>query len=246
MRSARRAAALALSALGAAVIAQAAPGLLAPLAAGTATQPGPPWRVATLPRQKPTVTAFDIVELEGQRVLRVRAEASYGNLVHALAPPPDGAAPGLLGWRWRLQQPLPRADLRSKAGDDAALKVCALFDAPLATLPFWERMTMRLARQAAGEELPSATLCYVWDPGLAPGTVLPNAYSARLRWLVLRGAGTPVDSWQAERRDLGADYRLAFGSGQPVPPLVGIAVGADADNTGGMALGYLADLVLQR
>lgn len=216
-----------------------APALLAPLAADGA--PPPPWRVAGLPDQPMPLTRFAVVTLEGRHALRIDAEASYGNLVH----PVSGGTH--LSWRWRLEQPIAGADLRRKEGDDAALKVCAMFDLPLDALPFWERQKMRIARAAAGEALPAATLCYVWDPALPAGTVLPNAYTPRLRWLVLQGRGSALGAWQAEARDLQADFRRVFDdTAPPVPPLAAIAVGADADNTGGRSLGFVADLALTR
>lgn len=232
---------------------------LAPLA-GAGARPNPPWGFAGLPDQKPPATRYDIVELDGRRVLRVRAEASYGNLVHPLQAPageggggsaraapaaavPDG--PLWLAWRWRVEQPLQAADLRHKAGDDAALKVCALLDLPLDALPFWERQKMRLARSVSGQHLPAATLCYVWDPRLPPDTVLPNAHSPRLRWWVLRGPESAPGQWLAERRDLRADVLRAFGDEtRTLPPLLAIGLGADADNTGGRSLGYVDALTL--
>lgn len=224
----------------AAAAAGAGAAALAPLDGGAASAPPVPWRFAGLPQQKLPRTDFELVTLDGQRVLRIRAAASYGNLVHAL-----NAPAGPLRWRWRLDQPLAGADLRRKDADDAALKVCAMFDLALEQLPFWERQKMRLARSLSGEALPAATLCYVWDPSLPTGTVLPNAYTPRLRWMVLRGAGVPLAAWQHESRDLHADFMRVFGddAAEP-PPLSAIAVGADADNSGGRAQGFVADLVL--
>jgi hypothetical protein len=219
----------------------AAPSLLAPLA-GDGAQPAAPWRFAGLPKQTIPATGFALVDIDGQRVLRVRSDRSYGNLVH----PVEGTAAGRwLSWRWRVDEPVAGADLRRKSGDDTAVKVCAMYDLPLDVLPFWERQKMRLARSLSGEPLPAATLCYVWDPALPSGTVLPNVYSPRLRWMVLRGAGTPLASWQAERRDLSADFLRAFGDESPkVPPLTAIVVGADTDTPGSQALAYVADLAL--
>ncbi|MDH4050192.1 MAG: DUF3047 domain-containing protein [Rubrivivax sp.] len=200
----------------------------------------PPWREAGLPRQTLPMTRFARVDLDGRQVLRITSDASYGNLV---TPVRGGRT---LSWSWRLDRPLAGADLRRKAGDDTALKVCAMFDLPLAALSIAEQARMELARTVAGEHLPAATLCYVWDPTLPAGTQLPNAYTPRLRWWVLRGSGTPLQSWQAETRDLQADFLQAFGSDtQTVPPLVTLGVGADADNTRGQGLGYVVDLRLQ-
>lgn len=215
---------------------------LAPIDSGAGALPPIPWRYAGLPKQTLPATRYDIVELDGQRVLKVQSDGGYGNLVHPL-----GGPGGDLQWSWRVDRVATGTDLRTKAGDDAALKVCAMFELPLDALPFWERQTLRLARGVSGESLPAATLCYVWDAALAPGTVLRNAYTARMRWIVLQGAGSALGRWQDERRDLAADFLRAFGDEtNTVPPLSAIAVGADADNTGGSTLAYLRALRLER
>ena len=207
---------------------------------GAGSEPAPPWRFAGLPKQTLPKTDFSVVEVDGTRVLKVESAGSYGNLVHPVSSPAR-----TLSWRWRLDRALDRADLRSKEGDDAALKVCALFDLDLDALSYWDRATLRLARGLSGEALPAATLCYVWDSALPAGTVLPNAYTGRMRWIVLRGTGAASGRWAAERRDLLVDFRRAFGDeADAMPALVGIVVGADADNTGGRALGFVADPVL--
>jgi hypothetical protein len=193
------------------------------------------WQVVGLPRQAFPLTRFAVEPVAGRPAVRIEAERSYGNLVHAV----DGGRS--LAWRWRLDIPVPGADLRTKAGDDVALKVCALFDLPLQALGMIEAAKMRMARTISGTWLPAATLCYVWDPALPAGTLLPNAHTARLRWIVARGAGTTLGTWQAEQRDLHADFLRAFGDeATVVPPLKAIAIGADADNTGGRSVGWVA------
>lgn len=207
-------------------------------------QPPAPWRVVGVPGGKIPLTSYALVEMDGRKVLRVQAAKSYGNLVHDL--PAVLPEAGLrLRWRWRLDEPLRGADLRRREGDDSPLKLCALFDMPLARLGLIERNLLRLARAASGEKLPSATLCYVWDGTLAPGTLLPNAYSARVRFIVLDSGEQRLGQWVAHSRDLGADFRRAFGEeSDAVPPLQAVLVGADADNTGGRSLGHIGDVTL--
>ncbi|MDI1274662.1 DUF3047 domain-containing protein [Polaromonas sp.] len=234
-------------------------GLLLPLAQAQAQAPGPaltafssasgaqppaPWRVVGVPGGKIPLTRYALVEMDGRKVLRVEAIKSYGNLVHDL--PALVPEAGLrLRWRWRLDEALLGGDLRRREGDDSPLKVCALFDMPLDRLGLIERNLLRLARVASGEKLPSATLCYVWDATLAPGTLLPNAYSARVRFIVLDSGEQRLGQWVAHSRDLGADFRRAFGEeSAAVPPLQGVLVGADADNTGGRSLGHVGDVTL--
>lgn len=216
--------------------AMAAP--LVPLVGAGETPPAP-WAYAGLPKQTLPATRYSVCEIDGQRVLRIEAERSYGNLVHPLADVPAG----VLSWRWRVDRPVAGADLRRKDGDDAALKVCAMFDLPQARVPFVERQLLRLAESRSGEALPTATLCYVWEPSLPRGTVLPNAYTRRVRIVTL--GGTP-GQWQSERHDLAADFQRAFADeSQTVPALIAIAVGADADNTGGHSVAFLDALTLE-
>ncbi|MFY8041396.1 MAG: DUF3047 domain-containing protein, partial [Rhodoferax sp.] len=158
---------------------------------------------------------------------------------------PAGTDGNQLQWQWRLEQGLAQADLQRKDGDDVALKVCAMFDLPLADIPFIERNLLRLARKISGENLPGATLCYVWDTLQTPGTTLNNVYSKRLRFLVLdQGAARP-GVWVTHARDLHADFLRAFGDETSiVPPLLAVVVGADSDNTGGSSLGFVKALAL--
>ncbi len=211
---------------------------LPPLVSGSSLGPG--WRVATLPAQQLPATRFTPEQVDGRAALRIEAAASYGNLLHQ---PPPGALPQRLQWSWRLAQPNPATDLRQKTGDDLAAKVCLSFDLPLAQLPFGERVRLQLARARTGEHLPAATLCWVWAGAEAVGSVVDNAYSRRVRYVVLRNADDVTGRWLDESRDIGADFARAFGDEAATPPpLMAVGVGADADNTGGRSVSHVTAL----
>jgi hypothetical protein len=202
------------------------------------------WRVVGVPGGKIPLTTFAIADIDGRKVLRVEAIKSYGNLVHDLPAvlPEVGVR---LRWRWRLDEPLRTADLRRREGDDSPLKVCALFDMPLEKLGLIDRNLLRLARVASGEKLPSATLCYVWDATLAPGTLLSNAYTTRVRLIVVNSGEQRLGQWVSHERDLAADFKRAFGDeSDTLPPIRAVLVGADSDNTGGHSLGWVGDVTL--
>lgn len=198
------------------------------------------WQVLGLPAIKKPWTRFDTATVDTKTVLRIQTDKSYGNLTYLFKP---ATTAGFLSWRWRVDQPVAGADLRRKDGDDTAIKVCALFDLPLEKLNFLERNLLRMARSASGQHLPAATVCYVWDPKLAVGTELTNAFTKRVHYVVLNSTTTPLQQWASHRRDLRTDFMLSFHTeSASVPPLLGIAIGADADNTAGSSLSYLDDL----
>jgi hypothetical protein len=217
-------------------------GLISPIAA-TGNEPGAPWRVALLPRQKAPATRFDVHTLEGQRVLRVVSKAGYGNLLHPL----EGDAAvrvRWLQWRWRVDKLPERADLRTREGDDVALKVCAFFDWPLERVPMLDRARLETASLVSGQAVPTATLCYVWDHSLPAQQWQPNAYTKRLRlWSPGREALT-TKAWSTQRRDLHEDFKQAFADewreGDRVPAVTAVLIGADVDNTRGDSLGYVS------
>lgn len=217
---------------------------LHPFSTANGSVPPAPWRVVGLPKASKPLTRFDIVPMDGRPVLRVQTDHSYANLVHDL--PNVALAPGMkLRFRWRLDQPLRGTDLRQKTGDDTPLKVCVLFDMPLDQIGFVERNLLRVARSVSGENLPAATLCYVWDARLPAGTLLDNAFTHRMRMIVLDSGEQRLGQWVAHTQDLAADFYRAFGKeSASLPLLQGLLVGADSDNTGGQSLGYVGNVTL--
>jgi len=217
---------------------------LTPFSSARGAEAPAPWRFTTLPNK--AATRFEVVQQEGQRVLKVDADQSYGNLVHPTQTMLN--ANTTLAWRWRVEAFVQDADLRTRAGDDGAAKVCVFFDFPTDRLPVGERTRLALARRTTGEQVPSEALCYVWDNKEPKGSSLVNAFTKRVRMVVLESGPTArPGAWVAERRNLLADYKRAFGdeAGDATPDVVAVAISADADNTHGHGIAYFSDLVLQ-
>jgi Protein of unknown function (DUF3047) len=209
---------------------------------GAGTEPPAPWHFVGLPERyaKPP-TQFDLADIDGKKVLRVRAEQAYGNLLH-----PWKGSISHIKIRWRLDTPLLKASLKSKVSEDSALKVCLSFDMPLDNVPAVERTKFRLAQLFSKTPLPTATLCYVWAHAENVGSELPSPYTGRLRYIVLNSGENQLKTWQEHQRDVQADFLKAFGSeSAKLPPVTAIIVGADSDNTHDASLGYVADIVVQ-
>lgn len=211
----------------------------------------PAWRFVGFPQQhKPLpATRFQAGVVDGKAALRVDTEASYGTWVYRW-PSPQPLPRGPLTWRWRVDRPLTGgtapANLHTKAGDDAAIKLCVMFEHPLDRVPFVDRTLLRLARSISGEPLPAATVCYVWDPLLPTGTGGTNPYTRRVRFVSLGGPTATPGQWTVESRDVGADFRHLFadelGPDGEVPAMTAVVLGADSDNTASSSTAWLTDL----
>ena len=210
----------------------------------TGDQPPAPWHFSGLPNKVPT--RFEVVQQGGQRVLKVESDKSYGTLVHRTMVPLQRDP--TLTWRWRVEQFVQGTDLRAKAGDDSAAKLCVFFNLPSDRLSISERTQLKLARAVSGEDVPTETLCYVWDAREPKGSLFVNAFTNRMQMLVLEsGPATASGGWVSEKRNVLEDYRRAFGreAGTLVPDVVAVAVAADSDNTQGHGLSFFSDIDLR-
>ena len=251
MRHARTAWLIGTALVGSGLAAQPATDLPALLQADGALNPA--WRFVGFPRKQADLppTRFAAGVADGVPAVQVSTASSYGTLVQDWR----GPVPTRLQWRWRLDEPLSGgktpADILTKAGDDAALKVCVMFDHALDSVPFVERTVLRIARSVSGEALPAATVCYVWDgshPALTQGA---NPYTSRVRFISLQGQGAPLARWVAESRDVAQDFIALFADELPegqatpragVPTVSRVLIGADSDNTASTSRGWIAGL----
>ncbi|QID18263.1 DUF3047 domain-containing protein [Nitrogeniibacter mangrovi] len=202
--------------------------------------PGPPpsgW-VHTQINEDTTPTRFSVVRDHGEGVIQARSEAGASSLVHTLSAPVPASAQ--LRWRWKVSNAVPGSDMAHKATDDYAARVYVFFDLSRDKLSLVDRIKIDAARTLWGAELPTAALCYVWGTKNAIGSIGPNPYTDRVRMIVLERGNARSGQWVMEQRDLAADFKAAFG--EDAPPVTGIALGADTDNTGAEVEARFADI----
>ncbi len=207
----------------------------------SASLPGNHWPKEWLHQTLPSVerpNRFDLLADAGVTVLRVVSDHSASSLV--IAERVDPAVTPLLRWRWRVSKAVAGSDLRRKAGDDYAARVYVLFDLPPERLGVGDRMKIAAARVLYGTNLPAAGLCYVWGTAQVAGESGWNAYSDRLRMIVVDSGNQHAGQWREVVRDVAADFRAAFGD--PVPAISGVALAADTDNTGDRVEARFGDL----
>ena len=209
--------------------------------AQTAQAPAP-WRFVGLPeRYAKPITVIDITNVDGSKTLQLSADKAWGSLAHPWSGPAQ-----TVRFQWRLDKPLPNASFKSKATEDAALKVCLSFDMPADHIPSRERTLFKFAQFLSKDKLPTATLCYVWANTEDVGSIHTSPTTARVRYMVLNNSTNTAKSWQTHTRNISTDFIKVFGAeSATIPSITAIIVGADSDNTQGNSLGYIADIVVQ-
>lgn len=188
------------------------------------------------PNAAPTVYA--LTRDGDTMVVRADAVKSMSGLIHTLRIDPSQTP--LIQWRWKITQPLDTADLYTKSGDDYAARLYVLFDYDVSKLSFGTRAKLKIAKLLYGVDVPAAALNYVWDNRYPIGTIRPNAYTDRARMVVVESGAAKAGQWVTETRDLAADFRAAFG--EDAPPISGVAIATDTDNTGENATAWYGDI----
>ena len=198
----------------------------------------PDWETIDLQRG---VTAWSIVaDPEVEACLRAKSAGEASALQLVLGDSARGARS--LHWSWRSDGPVEGSDLSLREADDASARVTVSFDFEPPGLSRWDRLKHRLARRRLGPAVPGAAISYVWGNAEPVDSMFEGAYASRVRVIVLRNADDPRDTWVHEERDLRADFRRAFG--EEMPPVTGIGLLTDADDTGGRAAACYGDLSL--
>lgn len=207
------------------------------------TEPPQGWSAQFHP-DIPSHTDLRRVKKENGLILQVQSASGYGSWAYQF----DSATPvEQLSWNWRVFEKPKSADLKTKTGDDAAIKLCVFVAIDESRLGLGTRLALGAARTLSGENLPAATLCYLWAGQPYKGQTFANPYTDRVRNVILRDE--PADGvWLNELRDVKADVIKAFGdelpmvNQQPEVRLLGLAIGGDADNTQSQSLAELKAL----
>jgi hypothetical protein len=189
--------------------------------AGTSSR----WHHYKLPGKQ--ATQFEYARKDGRDALAVKAESSASMLRRKLRIP--AAELGNVRFSWKVPELIAEADLASRDADDSPVRIILAFEGDRARLSAKDSMLSELALALTGEEMPYATLMYVWCNKREPGSVITSARSGRVRAIVMESGSKKLDRWLDYERDIRADYQRAFGEAPGA--LVGIAIMTDSDNT---------------
>lgn len=185
-------------------------------------------------------TEYALVEGDsGTAVVRARSEGGAGAL--ATERRIDLTEYPILEWRWQVEGTIEGGNARTEDGDDYPARIYVTFD--YEDLGFGDRVRLTALRALGYDEIPTRALNYIWANQVAQGTVLENPYTDWVMMVAVRSGEENAGRWHRERRNVLRDYREAFG--EDPPPVNGVAVMTDTDNTGGEATAYYGDILFR-
>jgi hypothetical protein len=185
----------------------------------------PQWQHVTFPGKSPS--RFSYVRKDGRHAVAVTAASSASMLRRKIRIEP--AELGNVRFSWRVPQLIDGADMALRDADDSPVRVLLVFEGDRSRFSARNAMLSELARSLTGEEMPYATLMYVWCNQREAGSVITNPRTDRIRKLVVESGTGKLDRWLDYERDIATDFQRAFG--EPPGALVGIGIMTDSDNT---------------
>ena len=190
--------------------------------------------------QNESGTRYNLVRRDSTVVVQARSENGSSSLIRH--PHVDLSKYPILEWRWRVEALPARADVATDTTDDAAARLYVTFDYD--DLGVIDRIKLALLRRFGYDKAPSRALNYLWATRRAPGTIIESPYTDQIMMMPVRSGSTRVGEWVSERRNVRADSREAYG--EAPPPVNGIAIMTDTDNTGGTATALYGDIVFRK
>lgn len=205
------------------------------------TRPDAPqgfWEHYTLPGKQATRYAY--ARKDGRDAIEVLARSSASAKRKRVNVPAD--ALGSLRFSWNVPALIAKADMARADSDDSTVRVVLVFEGDRSRFSARNAMLSELTRTLTGEELPYATLMYVWCNSRPVGDVIVNPRTDRIRKLVVESGSQGLGRWLDYERDIRADYERAFGEAPGA--LIGVALMTDTDNTRSTARAWYGALRL--
>jgi hypothetical protein len=183
------------------------------------------WQHFNLPGKK--ATQFNYTRKDGRDALAVMAVSSASMLRQTVRVEP--AQLDSVRFSWKVPELIANADMALREADDSPVRIVLAFEGDRSKFSPKNAMLSELSRALTGEEMPYATLMYVWCNKREPGTVIVNPRTDRIRKLVVQSGSRHLNEWLDYQRNIREDFERAFGEAPGA--LVGIGIMTDSDNT---------------
>ena len=187
-------------------------------------------------------TVYRLENYQGRTVLSANSKTSASGLAIKLRPRQTQNL--WLKWEWKAITSIPEADNTERYHDDAPLRILVAFDGNKSKLALKEKMAFEMASLISGQEMPYATIMYIWSGKSPVNSVLDNAHTSRIKMIVVDSGWEGLGDWRKHEQDLATDYKRAYGENPG--EVIGIALLTDTDNTKSETRALYGDIELIR
>lgn len=185
-------------------------------------------------------TDFSYARVDGRDTIAAHSESSASMLRHALRI--EAADLGRLRFSWKVPALIADADMGLRDKSDSPVRIVLAFDGDRSKFSLKNALLAELTRTLMGEDMPYATLMYVWCNHRPAGTIIANARTDRVQKMVVESGAGRLNQWLDYERDIRADFQKAFGEAPGA--LIGIGIMTDSDNTHSKAQAWYGPLHL--
>jgi hypothetical protein len=199
------------------------------------------WKALNFPKIEKR-TQYRLIKDGDTVVVEAVSEASASGLIRELRIDPKEYP--ILQWRWKVGNILKKGDVKTKEGDDYPARIYITFEYDPEKLNFFEKTKYNAYRILYGQYPPLRGINYIWESTAPKGTSVPNPYTGRVLMIVVESGPEKIRQWVSEERNVLEDYRKAFG--EDPPPISGVALMTDTDNTGEAATAYYGDILFRK
>ena len=174
-------------------------------------------------------THYQIVNLDGRRVLKAVSHQSASGLVKAFRI--DLKKTPYLNWSWRIENTLPRLNERTRQGDDYSARIY-------------------IVKSGGWQIWDTRAVNYVWSSNQPSGSHWNNAFAGnKAKMLAVRGRQDPPGLWVYEKRNVYQDFIELFGdkgnhkANEAAYRFIdAVAIMTDTDNSRLQATAYYGDI----
>jgi hypothetical protein len=183
------------------------------------------WLAVSFPGKKPT--QYQLAQRQGREGVQADAQSALSMLRQSVYVPADQL--GALKFSWYVPELITGADMGVREADDSPVRLVLAFEGDRSKFSARNAMLNELVRSLTHEEMPYATLMYVWCNHRPVESVIVNPRTDRIQKIVVESGPHQLQRWLDYERDIRADFEKAFG--EAPGPLVAIGLMTDSDNT---------------
>ena len=187
-------------------------------------------------------TRYELVMDDGVVAVKAVSAAAASGLIRRIQIDPMEYP--LVEWRWKVSNTLQKGDVTQKKGDDYPARIYITFAYDPSKLSFMDRIKYKTAKLIYGEYPPTGAINYIWGNHASIDTMVPNPYTSRAMMIAVESGDERTNQWVTQKRNLLEDYRNAFHTDPP--PISGVAIMTDTDNTGEAATAYYGNIIFKK